>query len=80
MRKAKEYVYLRVTTHQLYAFPRGSINNWAPEQVIQDWFYEFPLEMSHAARDSYRVGYSTRLISAEEVSEEEAMKGLVSDA
>ena len=76
MKRKRKFVYLKVTTSKLYCFEERAINGWTPEQVIRDWFYGFPLESSHASRDTHTIGNSTRLLDAREVTEKEAFAGL----
>ena len=64
-------VFLKVVTSRIYAFEEGHINGWPPEQVIQDWFHDFPLDMHHAGREGNRIGNTTLLVSAEELTEEQ---------
>ena len=67
-------IWIKVTTSKLYAFDSKGIDNRTPEQIVKEFFHDFPLETSHATRDTHRVGNSTKLISAEVLSEEEVTK------
>lgn len=64
-------VFLKVVTSRIYAFEEGHINGWSPERVIEDWFYDFPLETHHAGREGNRLGNTTLLVGAEELTEEQ---------
>jgi len=70
-RMKKEMVYLKVVRSEIYIFEKNSINGWGTEQVIKDWFKDYPLHSYHRTRNSHKVGSSDRFISAKELTEEE---------
>jgi hypothetical protein len=65
MPKHKKYITVTITLTEEYVFEDKSINGWTSEKVIKDWFYDFPLDMFHATRDTHRVGNSRKLIKTE---------------
>ena len=64
------YKIIRVTTTTDYfveEFPNGqtSINGSTIKEVVKEWFEDYPIEQSHATRDSYRIGNSRKVIKTE---------------
>jgi len=48
---------------------RTEINGWTMEEVIKDWFKNYPLDRYHAARDGHRIGNGRKLIKHEVIKE-----------
>ena len=58
---------IRVTTTEEYYVKmvddeRTEINGWNIDQVINDWFYDHPLDSYHATRDTHRIGNSKKMV------------------
>jgi len=49
-------VVLKVTTTEMYSFPRGSINNWDVDTVVEDWFGGNNMCQYHETRDYHKIG------------------------
>jgi hypothetical protein len=66
----EKFKILRVTITKDYLIPMHDdtitkINGWTLEQVIEDWFKRYPLDMYHATRDGHEIGHSERFIHSE---------------
>jgi hypothetical protein len=71
MKQKRKLNFLKVTTTSIYAFEEGEINGQPTEEVIQDWFEEFPMDQFHATRDTSKLGGSTLVQKVEVISEKE---------
>lgn len=60
-----EGTFLKVTTTELYFFEPDRSNGWQIEEVIRQWFDNYPINNSHAARDGGLVGNSKQIVSVE---------------
>lgn len=67
----KKHKILRITFTQDYIVgmiddERTMINGWTMEEVIEDWFRQYPLDSYHASRDGgrYRIGNSKKFIKS----------------
>ena len=75
MKKRKiEGTFIRVTTSELYLFEPNYSNGWSIEQVIENWFNNFPINSCHVSRDNGRVGNSKKIVSIEIIDEKDLNK------
>lgn len=62
---------IRVTSTTDYAITeyedgRTDINGWTVDGVVDSWFHgQYPLYMSHATRDTHKVGYTEKVVKVE---------------
>lgn len=73
-RRKPNFIWIKVTSSSLYAFDPERIDNRTPGEIIEEFFKNYPLDSYHTTRDAHRVGFSSKLISAEVLSEEEVSK------
>lgn len=69
-RKEPERKYLKVIRQEFYCIEmldeqRTQINGWPIEKVIDDWFRNGRINMSHAGRIGHHIGYSDGFVCAE---------------
>lgn len=64
-KRKRTFLLLKVTSTEEYIIDMDCTDGRTQEQVIQEWFTDFPLHNPHAARDHGRVGYSKKLVSVE---------------
>jgi len=78
VRNAKEPTlrFIRVTTTALYCFEDHSINGWEPQQIIEDWFDNYPMDRHHASREAHQLGGSTIVKTAKPVTRKQAEQHL----
>jgi hypothetical protein len=65
--KGRKLTFIKVTTTSIYAYE--NVNGMTANEVIEDWFTGYPMEQHHATRDTSRIGNTTRVQSAEVISE-----------
>lgn len=66
----KKFKILKVTIEENYLIPmiddeRTKINGWSLETVIEDWFTRHATTITHATRDTYKIGNSRKFIKSE---------------
>jgi len=44
---------------------RTEINGWTIEEVIENWFKNYPLDRYRASREAFKIGNSRKLIKTE---------------
>ena len=64
-------IFIEVTVKKYYGFEEGQVNGWSTEKVIEEWFKDFDINDSHAARDSHHYGNTDTVKSAKEVTQKE---------
>ena len=68
--------FIRVTTTTLYCFEEGSINGWHPEEVVEHWFQNYPIDSHHASREAHQLGGSAVVKTAKVVTSKQANQHL----
>lgn len=58
----KKQVIIKVIIEKTYIFDEGSIDGRTTEDIIQDWFKDNSINMSHPARDYYHIGNGDKVL------------------
>jgi len=69
-----EGTFIRVTTSEIYLFEPRHSNGWTIEQVIENWFNNYPINSYHVAREGGRVGNSKKIINIDIIDEKDLNK------
>ncbi|MFB2970408.1 hypothetical protein ACE1CD_15655 [Aerosakkonema sp. BLCC-F183] len=59
---------ITVTSTQVYLLPiraSKSLDGRSVEEILKEWFEEFPLHQHHATRESYAIGNSQKVLRVE---------------
>ncbi len=71
MAMATRYVEVKVVLEQSYLIPmyddgvHSHMDGKTPAQLVQEWFYDYPINSYHASRDGSQIGNSKRVIATE---------------
>ena len=71
IKKKPKTIILEVVVKRYYSFEERQINVWTTEQVIEAWFNDFNINISHASRDAHHYGNTDVVKSVKEVTTEE---------
>ena len=67
----EKFTKVRVIFERMYFLPTTnngkSIDGRDENEILKEWFEEFPLYQYHATRDSYAIGYSEKVIKFEKL-------------
>jgi hypothetical protein len=64
MTKKREYTLVKIIVEETYLFDKG-LDGRSDEELVQEFFVDFPLTSFHATRDASRVGNSRKLLKAD---------------
>lgn len=64
-KRKREFMRLVVTTTEEYFIDLDCVDGRTQDEVIKEWFTDFPMAQRHAARDHGKVGNSKKLVSVE---------------
>ncbi len=70
-----QFKIIKVTVEETYYIEmhddnHTKINGWAINEVIKDWFIDYPMGTYHATRDTSIIGNSRKYIKSEIVESE----------
>ena len=60
----KEYTLVKIVVEETYLFDKG-LDGRSDEELVQEFFVDFPLSSFHATRDRSMIGNSRKLIKAD---------------
>lgn len=58
-------IFVEVTTTQRYIFDAACVAQFkSPKQLVDEWFWKYPINSHHAAREGSAIGGSKRVVDA----------------
>lgn len=78
MTKKREYTLVKIIVEETYLFDKG-LDGRSDEELIQEFFVDFPLSSFHATRDGSLIGNSRKLLKADVLEENWSEKCLSSE-
>ncbi len=64
-RRKRKFLRLTVTCTEEYLIDMDCVDGRSEQEVIDEWFKNFPMYNRHAARDAGKVGYTKKLANIE---------------
>lgn len=65
MKRKRKFLRLTVTSTEEFMIDLDAVDGRTEQEVVDEWFTNFPLHQRHAARDYCKVGYSKKLVGVE---------------
>ena len=78
MTKKRNYTLVKIIVEETYLFDKG-LDGRSDEELIQEFFADFPLSSFHATRDGSLIGNSRKLLKADVLEENWSEKCLSSE-